>query len=40
MIRAVAGFANLVVRAVRTGHRQQVWLSVAGLVLILVVATV
>ena len=39
MMRAVANFANIVVRAVRTGHRQQVWLSVAGLVLILVVAT-
>jgi virulence factor Mce-like protein len=39
VIRAVADSANLVVRAVRTAHRQQVWLSVAGLVLILVVAT-
>ena len=39
MMRAVANSANVVVRAVRTGHRQQVWLSVAGLVLILVVAT-
>lgn len=31
--------ANTLVRAVRAGHRQQVWLSVAGLVLTLVVAT-
>jgi ABC-type transporter Mla subunit MlaD len=38
-MRPMADFANLVVRVVRTGHRQQVWLSVAGLVLILVVAT-
>lgn len=39
MIRTIATFANFVVRVVRRGHRQQVWLSVAGLVLILVVAT-
>lgn len=31
--------ADNLVRAVRAGHRQQVWLSVAGLVLTLVVAT-
>lgn len=31
--------ASALVRAVRAGHRQQVWLSVAGLVLVLVVAT-
>ena len=31
--------ANFVVRVVRASHRQQVWLSVAGLVLTLVVAT-
>jgi len=31
--------AEFVVRAVRAGHRQQVWLSVAGLVLTLIVAT-
>lgn len=35
----IAAIANFIVRAVRTGHRQQVWLSVAGLVLTLVVAT-
>lgn len=39
MIPAVANAANVVVRVVRAGHRQQVWLSVAGLVLTLVVAT-
>lgn len=39
MIRTIATFANFVVRVVRRAHRQQVWLSVAGLVLILVVAT-
>ncbi len=39
MMRGVGGFADVVVRAVRAGHRQQVWLSVAGLVLVLVVAT-
>ena len=31
--------ANFVVRVVRASHRQQVWLSVAGLVLTLVLAT-
>lgn len=35
----IADAANVVVRAVRAGHRQQVWLSVAGLVLTLVVGT-
>lgn len=39
MIRAIDSFAGVVVRVVRAGHRQQVWLSVAGLVMILVVAT-
>ena len=36
MIEAIA---SAIVRTVRAGHRQQVWLSVAGLVLVLVVAT-
>ena len=36
MIETIAG---AIVRTVRAGHRQQVWLSVAGLVLTLVVAT-
>ena len=36
MIRAIA---DVVVRAVRTAHRQQVWWSVGGLMLTLVVAT-
>jgi len=35
----IGAIANFVVRMVRAGHRQQVWLSVAGLVLTLVVAT-
>ena len=35
----IAAIANAVVRLVRAGHRQQVWLSVAGLVLTLIVAT-
>ncbi|MCV7090968.1 MULTISPECIES: MlaD family protein [Mycobacterium] len=39
MTRAVAGLADVVVRVVRAGHRQQIWLSVAGLVLTLIVAT-
>jgi len=34
----IGEIANVVVRVVRAGHRQQVWLSVAGLVLTLVVA--
>jgi len=34
----IGKIANVVVRVVRAGHRQQVWLSVAGLVLTLVVA--
>jgi len=36
MIEAIA---NTIVRVVRAGHRRQTWLSVAGLVLTLVVAT-
>ncbi|EFG78856.1 hypothetical protein HMPREF0591_1196 [Mycobacterium parascrofulaceum ATCC BAA-614] len=39
MNRAIGEAATLIVRAVRAAHRRQVWLSVAGLVLILVVAT-
>ena len=35
----IATFANVLVRVVRAGHRRQVWLSVAGLVITLVVAT-
>jgi virulence factor Mce-like protein len=35
----IAPIANTVVRVVRAAHRQQVWLSVAGLVLTLVLAT-
>jgi virulence factor Mce-like protein len=35
----IGAFANFVVRVVRSSHRQQVWLSVAGLLLTLVVAT-
>lgn len=35
----IGALTNFVVRALRAGHRQQVWLSVAGLVLTLVVAT-
>ncbi|WP_373196993.1 MlaD family protein, partial [Mycobacterium marinum] len=34
----ITPIANAVVRVVRAGHRQQTWLSVAGLVLTLVVA--
>ncbi|OBK50427.1 MlaD family protein [Mycobacterium kubicae] len=35
----IASIANGIVRTVRAAHRRQVWLSVAGLVLTLVVAT-
>ena len=35
----IAPIANVIVRVVRAGHQRQVWLSVAGLVLTLVVAT-
>ncbi len=35
----IGAIANTIVRVVRTGHRQQVWLSVAGLALTLIVAT-
>ena len=35
----IEGIADVVVRVVRAGHRRQVWLSVAGLALTLVVAT-
>ena len=35
----IGAIANFVVSVVRASHRQQVWLSVAGLVLTLVVAT-
>jgi virulence factor Mce-like protein len=39
MIAAIATPADVLVRLVRVGHRQQGWLSVAGLALTLVVAT-
>ena len=39
MIATVATSANVVVGLVRAAHRRQVWLSVAGLALTLVVAT-
>ncbi len=35
----IGAIANAIVRVVRAGHRRQTWLSVAGLVLTLVVAT-
>ena len=35
----IGAIANAAVRVVRAGHRQQVWLSVAGLVFTLIVAT-
>jgi virulence factor Mce-like protein len=35
----IGAIADVVVRAARAGHRRQMWLSVAGLVLTLVVAT-
>jgi virulence factor Mce-like protein len=35
----IEAIASVIVRAVRAGHRRQVWLSVAGLALTLVVAT-
>jgi virulence factor Mce-like protein len=39
MIATIATSADVLVRLVRAGHRRQVWLSVAGLAITLVVAT-